>query len=81
MKIAYDTKLKRPACVLIQAGMGCGTGVANRFPPETWLVHPTDNMGVFEATEEQMEQLVKITVAHNKKLIDNRAKLVKGKKK
>lgn len=59
MKIAFDVEEMRPACVLLQAAFGCETKVANKFPVETWLLAPTPNMRVYNATPEQLEALVK----------------------
>ncbi len=59
MKLAYDIKLKRPACVLVAAGMGACTKAAGRFPVETWLLHPTPDMAVYETSEVQLEYLVR----------------------
>lgn len=64
MKIAYDTVLKRPGCVLLQASMGGDTHLAQLFETKYWLVFPTDNLQVYEVTEEQLEKLVRITERH-----------------
>lgn len=60
-KIAYDTVLKRPGCVLIQAALGGDSRLASEFETKYWLLAPTDNMAVFEVTPEQMKKLIKIT--------------------
>lgn len=60
-RIAFDTKLRRPGCVLIQAAFGCAPLVAHRFPLDSWLLAPTPDMRVFAATEPQMEKLIKMT--------------------
>lgn len=39
--IAYDTDLKRPACVLVAAGMGGDPKISQRFKNELWLFAPT----------------------------------------
>lgn len=62
MKIAYDTKLMRPACVIIQAALGCGDRLAHRFDSKDWLVNLTDNMHVYEINESQLVQLIAMTV-------------------
>lgn len=60
MKIAYDTKLKRPGCAIVQAAFNCDPRVANKFPTEVWLTSPTPEMRVYDANEDQMAYLVKI---------------------
>lgn len=59
--IAYDPVLKRPGCVLIAAALGADTAICDRFDVRSWLLSPTDNMGVFEVTEAQLDRLVEIT--------------------
>jgi hypothetical protein len=58
--IVYDLKLKRPACVLLQATMG-GTvpDFSMRFPSEDWLLAPTKNMATYNIPDSQLEQLEK----------------------
>jgi hypothetical protein len=65
MKVAYDCQLKRPACVLIAAAMGADSNLANHFDTEDWLLAPTPGMGVYECTQDQLEQLVEMTAARN----------------
>jgi hypothetical protein len=55
-KIAFDVKLGRPGCVLIQAALGT---VPNKlfndhFPVETWLTGGSDNMKVYEVNEDEL---------------------------
>ena len=59
--IAYDIKLKRPACVLVQAGMGATVDVTEHFEVEDWLLSPTPDMSLYPVTAEQLEQLKVIT--------------------
>ncbi len=65
MKVAYDCKLKRPACVLIAAALGADSNLAHHFDTEDWLLAPTPDMGVYECTPDQLEQLVETTAARN----------------
>lgn len=58
-RIAFDIKLMRPACVLLQAAFGCDSDLAHRFPTESWLIGITDDMRAYEVTDEQISQLVK----------------------
>ena len=58
--IVFSPSSRRPGCVLLQAAFG-GTLPNDRFldlfPPETWLVAPTDDMNAYPATDAQLEQL------------------------
>lgn len=60
MKIAYDTELKRPGCVLIQAAMGGDPKVAHEFPTSSWLTAPTKDMKVYPVNEKQLAYLVQL---------------------
>lgn len=60
MKIAYDTKLKRPGCVLLQAALG-GSPIAHHFPTDSWLLAPTPDMKLYEITTDQLIQLIGIS--------------------
>ena len=61
MKVAYDSKLMRPACVLIAAGMGASSEAARRFDIGHWLLHPTPDMKVYETSEAQLQRLLEMT--------------------
>jgi hypothetical protein len=61
MKIVFDTKLKRPACVLLQAAMGGDPQLANLFPSESWLLSVTPDMGLYTVTPEQLPKIIKTT--------------------
>ncbi len=62
MKIVYDCTLRRPGCVIIQAGMGGDVpDFASRFPSESWLVAPTKDMRTYKVTEDQLKKLVEMT--------------------
>ena len=60
-RIAYDTKLRRPGCVMIQAALGCEPRVAHLFPSESWLVDMTPDMRVYTVLDGQIDRLVSIT--------------------
>lgn len=60
MKVAFDTELMRPGCVLVAAGLGADTEPCAHFETDTWLLHPTPGMRVFETTPEQLAQLVRM---------------------
>lgn len=60
-RIAYDPVLKRPGCAIIQAAFGCSGNLASLFDTEDWLLAPTENLGVFEVTDEQLGKLPEIT--------------------
>lgn len=62
MFIAYDTVLKRPGCVVVQAGMGGSSSIVSQhFDAVDWLTYPTPDMKLFPTTEEQIPTLVEIT--------------------
>lgn len=58
MRIAFDAKLMRPACVILQAAFGCGPSIAHRFPTTSWLLAPTPDMHVYEIDEDNLKKLV-----------------------
>ena len=63
MKIAYDIKLMRPGCALIQAVMGGAPNeITLRFPLESWVKGGSPDMKVYQVNYEQLEQLIKMTV-------------------
>lgn len=63
MRIVFSPSKRRPGCVLLQAAMD-GDVPRERFhalfPAETWLVSPTDDMGAYLVTDDQLEQLSKM---------------------
>jgi hypothetical protein len=62
--IAYDPKLKRPGCVLIQSAIASiSNDLLNKyFDVEDWLTAPTPDMGTFPIeSEEQLRSLSFIT--------------------
>lgn len=58
VQIAFDTKLRRPGCAIVQASFGCDPSVSHHFETDTWLLTPTPNMGVFTATPDQLDKLI-----------------------
>lgn len=62
--IAYDMKLKRPGCVLLQAVMGGTKGVADSFPAELWLTALTPDLKLYTLTRGQLKDAVDVTVRH-----------------
>lgn len=65
-RIVFDCKLIRPGCVILQAGMGGDPALAHVFPVETWLVHPTPDMKVYELDDIQLQKLIEM-VSQNQK--------------
>jgi len=62
LRIVYDMKLFRPACVLLQAAMGGDHNVVSaNFDARYWLVNPTNDMKLYELSEEELKQAVEIT--------------------
>lgn len=56
--LTYDPTLDRPGCVLLAAALGGDMRATQRFPSESWLLAPTDDMRTFRATPEQVDALV-----------------------
>jgi hypothetical protein len=61
MKIAYDIKLMKPGCALIQSVMGGSSRVKDEFSADTWLLFQTPDMHLYEVSEKQLTQLIKMT--------------------
>ncbi len=66
-RIAFDIKLMRPACVILQAALGCDPSAAHRFSSEDWLTHLTPDMQVYPVTESQIDQLIVMVRRHKEK--------------
>lgn len=68
--IAYDCKLHKVGCVLIQAGLGATLPrrLFDRFfaDVDTWLVEVTPDMKLYRITEPQLRQLASRTVLPRK---------------
>lgn len=65
-RIVFDVKLKRPACVLLQAAYGADSAVAHKFPVKSWLTFPTEDMHLFNATDDEMGKLVEMVKGNAK---------------
>lgn len=61
LTLAYDLKLNRPGCVLIQAAMGGTVDVSRHFDSKDWLLYPTPDMKVYRITEAQLEEAKRAT--------------------
>jgi len=61
MKLVYDMARGRPACALLQVVFGGDLGIADQFPPQSWLVMPTDSMRLYDVTFDQLGQAQAIT--------------------
>jgi hypothetical protein len=61
--LVYDTVLKAPACVLLQAAFGCGSDPAalKHFKAKHWLLSATPGMLKWEATPEEWAAVAVIT--------------------
>lgn len=64
MRVAFDTELMRPGCVIVAAMMGADTEPCSHFEVDTWLLAPTPGMRVFETTPEQLAKLVVMVNEH-----------------
>jgi hypothetical protein len=63
MRIVFDAKQMKPACVLLQAAMGGDTAPFNRHfggMPELWLVAPTPDMRVYETSDDELRKIATI---------------------
>jgi hypothetical protein len=61
VKIAYDAKLKRPGCVLLQATLGCAEpNLAGLFPVNSWLLAPTPDLRAYPVTDAQLLKLIRM---------------------
>lgn len=58
-RIAYDTTLDRPGCVMVAATLGADTRVPAEFPTESWILYPSPGMGVYEVSDEQVAILAR----------------------
>lgn len=66
-RVLYDMKLRRPACVLLQAMAGGTLDGWNLQLLGDWLVAPTPDMKIYTLTDEQLESLKAIRIpAHRK---------------
>jgi hypothetical protein len=68
-RIAFDTKLRRPGCVLIQTALGGDVPqalFASLFPAESWVLAPTPDMQVYEATDDQLARLSELVASPGK---------------
>lgn len=58
--LLFDTKLRKPGCVLLQAAAGCGQN--NTFLQMTfehWLLAPTPDMKRIAGTKAQWQKIAK----------------------
>lgn len=62
--IVIDVKLRRPACVLLQAVYGGDPEAFRRYfgGADNWLIDPTPDMRMIEGTDEQWTRFVGGTV-------------------
>jgi hypothetical protein len=60
-KIAFHVESMRPACVLLQAALGCDPAVAHGFPVESWIIEGPEarELKVYPVTDEQLQILIK----------------------
>ena len=64
-KIAYDIVNMQPGCVLVAAALGADSALSSHFYPGDWLLTVTADMGVYEVTEDQLQQLIQKTENRN----------------
>ena len=59
--LAYDMKLKRPGCVLLQAMFGGSSDAARRFDTADWLLGPTSDLKLYSIPKERLSEVIEIT--------------------
>jgi len=61
--LVYDTDLRAPACVLLQAVFGCGASprMLSLFDSRHWLTAPTPGMCKMVGTEETWKKVAEVT--------------------
>lgn len=68
--LVVDLKLRRPACVLLQAAFGCGHNngfLQMTFEPNDWLLSPTPDMQKIRGTREEWQRLAAMLANKKKK--------------
>jgi len=71
LKIVFDVSLMRPGCAILQVLKGGTPGIANSFPSESWLITPTENMKLYNISQDELKILVNRVAArqiHRKNL-------------
>ena len=59
--LAYDVKLRRPGCVLLQVAMGGSRAAAMEFSSRSWLVELTPGLRLYRVDDRAMlDQLVRM---------------------
>ena len=60
--LAYDQKKMKVGCVLIQAGMGGNSEVAQEFRTDLWELAPSDDMKVYHIkNREELDRIITMT--------------------
>lgn len=55
--IVYDIKLRRPACILLQAAFRATVTTQDISGMGDWLTYPTPDMSKYEVTEKDIKML------------------------
>lgn len=63
--VVYDTELRRPGCVLLQAVFGGTISNQDLDAMGHWLLYPTPDMRCYSVKPEQVAALIKVTRDHN----------------
>ena len=63
-ELVYDVELRAPACVLLQAALGCGASppMLRHFEPRHWITHPTPGMRKMTGTDAEWRRVAEVTV-------------------
>lgn len=62
MWLAYNLKRHRPGSPVVQAVHGGSVDALQRFPERLWLEELSEDMKRYQFKEEELEELVRITV-------------------
>lgn len=65
MIFCYDLDLKRPGAPIIQMMQGGNIQACKRFPEYLWLTEMTPGMERCTIREEDMDELVRMTLEYN----------------
>lgn len=69
--IAYDVKLKRPGCPILQATLGATITdylLQKHFDEKHWLLSPTKDLALYPIDEHELPDLERITKEANREI-------------
>jgi hypothetical protein len=66
VKIAFDCKLRKPGCVIVQAMFGADNSLAGQlFNVESWLLAPTPDMHVYNLPLSHWKRVAEVVNEEN----------------